>query len=212
MAGELGLTRLRVRAAWRFLLPTLVVLALVAGWPLVRTLWFSLTDAHLDDLGNYRFVGVDNYLQFDDGEWYGVLADADWWGAVWRTFWFALVSVSLETVLGMIVALALNVRFPLRGLLRAAVLIPWAVPTVVSAKMWAWMLNDQFGVLNFVLMGIGILHAPVAWTADPDLALWAVIMVDVWKATPFMALLILASLQMLPGDCYEAARVDGVHP
>jgi len=95
---------------------------------------------------------------------------------------------------------------------RAAILIPWAIPTVVSARMWGWMLNDQFGILNHVLMGLGIISQPVAWTADAQLAMWAVVMVDVWKATPFMALLLLAALQMLPTDCYEAGRVDGVHP
>lgn len=210
--NELSLARTRVRAGWMFLAPTLVVLALVAGWPLLRTVWFGFTDADLSDISSWRFIGFANYLEHDQGRWYGLLADPDWWGAVWRTVWFAGVSVSLETVLGMIVALALNVRFPLRGLLRAAILIPWAIPTVVSAKMWSWMLNDQFGIVNHVLMGLGLIGQPVAWTASPDLAMWAVIMVDVWKATPFMALLILAALQMLPADCYEAARVDGVHP
>jgi trehalose/maltose transport system permease protein len=207
-----GLARQRVRAAWVFLAPSLVVLALVAGWPLARTLWFGFTDAALDDLDAARFIGLSNYLERDGGEWYGVLADPIWWQAVWRTLWFAVVSVSLETVLGLVVALALNVRFPLRGLVRAAILIPWAIPTVVSARMWGWMLNDQFGILNHVLMGVGLIDHPVAWTADPTLAMWAVVMVDVWKATPFMALLTLAALQMLPGDCYEAARVDGIHP
>jgi trehalose/maltose transport system permease protein len=206
------LARLRVRAAWQLLAPTLVVLALVAGWPLLRTIWFGFTDADLADISQYRFIGFANYLEYDQGQWYGLLADPDWWAAAWRTIWFAVVSVSLETVLGMVVALALNVRFALRGLLRAAILIPWAIPTVVSAKMWSWMLNDQFGVINHLFMGLGLIDQPVAWTAQPDLAMWAVIMVDVWKSTPFMALLILAALQMLPADCYEAARVDGVHP
>jgi len=211
MTGR-SLARTRVRAAWTFLAPTLIVLAAVAGWPLLRTVWFGFTDADLSDISRYRFIGLANYLEFDNGEWYGVLADAQWWGAVWRTLWFALVSVSLETVLGMVVALALNVRFPLRGVLRAAILIPWAIPTVVSAKMWGWMLNDQFGVINHLLMSLHLIAQPVAWTASPDLAMWAVIVVDVWKATPFMALLILAALQMLPADCYEAGRVDGIHP
>ena len=207
-----GLAGQRVRAAWLFLAPTLVALLLVAGWPLARTLWFGFTDAHLDELDAARFIGLDNYLARDGGEWFGVLADPVWWQAVWRTLWFAGVSVALETVLGLVVALALNVRFPLRALVRAAILIPWAIPTVVSARMWGWMLNDQFGILNHVLMGLGLLSQPVAWTADPQLAMWAVVMVDVWKATPFMALLTLAALQMLPTDCYEAARVDGIHP
>jgi trehalose/maltose transport system permease protein len=97
-------------------------------------------------------------------------------------------------------------------LVRAIVLIPWAIPTVVSARMWNWMLHDQFGVVNDLLLRLGVISAPIAWTANTDTALWAVVMVDVWKATPFMALLILAGLQMLPGDIYEAARVDGIHP
>jgi len=206
------LARTRVRSAWLFLAPTLLVLAAVAGWPLLRTVGFSFTDADLADISSDRFIGLANYLEHDQGAWYGVLADPQWWGAVWRTIWFAAMSVSLETVLGMVVALALNVRFRLRGLLRAAILVPWAIPTVVSAKMWGWMLNDQFGVINHLLMGLHLIDQPVAWTASPTLAMWAVVMVDVWKATPFMALLILAALQMLPTDCYEAGRVDGIHP
>ena len=210
--GTSRLTRSRVRAAWLFISPMLVVLALVAGWPLARTIWFSLTDADLNNLNDYAFVGLDNYLAYYEGEWLGILTDPDWWQAVWNTIWFTLVSVATETVLGLIVALVLNARFPGRGMLRAIVLVPWAIPTVVSARMWNWMLHDQFGVVNDILMRLGLISAPVAWTANPDTALWAVVMVDVWKTTPFMALLILAGLQMLPGDIYEAARVDGVHP
>ncbi|MFN3687412.1 carbohydrate ABC transporter permease [Salinarimonas sp.] len=206
------LTRARVRSAWIFLAPMLLVLALVAGWPLLRTIYFSFTDATLTNLQSYRFIGFDNFLEYYDGEWFGLMADPNWWRAVYNTIWFTVVSVSIELVLGMIIALTLNAAFPGRGMLRAAILIPWAIPTIVSAKMWGWMLHDQFGVLNSILMGIGIISAPVAWTASPETALWAVVMVDVWKTTPFMALLILAALQMLPSDCYEAAKVDGIHP
>ncbi len=206
------LTRTRVTAAWVFLAPMLVILALVAGWPLARTIWFGFTDASLADLSEYEFVGFTNYLSYEGGRWFGLLADPDWWRAVWNTVYFTVISVTLETVLGTIVALVLNANFRGRGLVRAAVLIPWAIPTIVSAKMWSWMLNDQFGLINHALMGLGLIAQPLAWTADPDLALISVIMVDVWKTTPFMALLILAALQMLPSDCYEAARVDGIHP
>jgi trehalose/maltose transport system permease protein len=212
MSERSELTRTRVAAAWWFLAPMLVILALVAGWPLARTIWFGFTDASLADLSHYDFVGFDNYLSRDGDGWYGLLADPDWWGAVWNTVAFTVISVTLETVLGMIVALVLNANFRGRALVRAAVLIPWAVPTIVSAKMWGWMLNDQFGLINHALMALGLLTLPIAWTADPQLALLSVVMVDVWKTTPFMALLILAALQMLPTDCYEAARVDGVHP
>ena len=204
--------RERVRTAWLFLAPMLAVLAITAGWPLARTVWFSLTDATLVDMSRYELVGLSNYLSFEGGRWYGVLSDPQWLAALRNTLVFAVVSVAFETVLGIAVALLLNASFPGRGLLRAAMLVPWAVPTVVSAKMWAWMLNDQFGVVNDLLLKLGLVSAPIAWLADPHLSLASVIVVDVWKTTPFVALLVLAGLQMLPKDCYEAARVDGVHP
>ncbi len=190
----------------------LVVLAAVAGWPLLRTIWFGFTDARLDAIDDWHFIGVENYLAHADGQWWGLFADPLWWSAVRITLWFALVSVGLETVLGLGTALLLHRRFPGRAWVRAAILIPWAVPTVVSARLWDWMLNDQFGIVNEWLLVTGVIAAPIAWTANPDTALWAIVLVDVWKTTPFMTLLILAGLQMLPGDCFDAARVDGVHP
>ncbi|SFR47294.1 carbohydrate ABC transporter membrane protein 1, CUT1 family (TC 3.A.1.1.-) [Marinobacter gudaonensis] len=204
--------RQRLRAAWLFLIPMLVVLAAVAGWPLMRTIWFSFTDASFSNISDYGLVGFENYLVYDSGAWYGVLADPAWWNAVWNTLFFTVVSVGLETVFGLIIALTLNAQFRGRGWVRAATLIPWAVPTIVSAKMWGWMLHDQFGIVNEMLMGLGLIAEPLNWTANADLSMWAVIMVDVWKTTPFMALLTLAALQMLPSDCYEAAKVDGIHP
>ncbi|MEM6616312.1 MAG: sugar ABC transporter permease [Pseudomonadota bacterium] len=212
MAKRSQLTADRINSARLFLLPMVAVLALVAGWPLIRTIWFGFTDASLSNLSDYSFIGFENYFAIYDGEAFGLLADPDWWNAVWNTVWFTVVSVSIETALGLIVALVLNAEFKGRSIVRAAVLIPWAIPTIVSAKMWGWMLHDQFGVLNDMLMGVGLISQPIAWTADPSTAMMAVIMVDVWKTTPFMALLILAALQMLPSDCYEAAKVDGVHP
>ncbi|HET7506585.1 MAG TPA: sugar ABC transporter permease [Kofleriaceae bacterium] len=205
-AGD-RLSRKRTLTAWVFLAPMLVVLALVAAWPLLRTVWLGLTDANLLRLDQARWVGLDNFT----GK-HGLIHDRVWWLAVKNTLWFTLLSVSIETVLGMIVALVLTRTFPGRGLVRAAVLIPWAIPTVVSAKMWSWMLNDQFGIINHALMGLGIIDSPRAWTADPSLLMTSVVLVDVWKTTPFMALLVLAALQMLPKECYEAAQIDGVHP
>lgn len=203
-----GLSRQRVRWAWIALAPMLAVLLAVAGWPLARTLWFSFTDASLDHLADWHVVGLDNYI----GE-YGVLSrDSDFWQAARNTLAFAVLSVALETVLGLVVALVINHPSKLRTLLRAAVLVPWAIPTVVSARIWGWLLNDQYGIVNHWLLQLGLTHQPLAWTADPHLALFTVVMVDVWKTTPFMALLILAALQTVPSDCYEAAQVDGVPP
>jgi trehalose/maltose transport system permease protein len=211
------LSRQRVRSAWLFLVPMLLVLATVAGWPLLRTIYFGFTDASLEDLGAARWVGFRQYLEYADygdgtGEWFGLLADPVWWKAVYNTVWFTVISVTLETLIGLVVALVLNAEFKGRGLVRAAILIPWAIPTIVSAKMWGWMLHDQFGLINQLLVDWGLIAQKIAWTADPQYALWTVVAVDVWKTTPFMALLILAALQTLPKDCYEAARVDGVHP
>jgi trehalose/maltose transport system permease protein len=202
--GASALTRARARSAWIFMAPMLIVLALVAGWPLALTIWYGFTDASLSDVSAASLVGLGNYAYLVD--------DPDWWRAVRNTFVFAGASVALETALGLAIALALNAHVRGRGLLRAAILIPWAIPTVVSAQMWAWMFNDVFGVINHVLLALGVLAAPLAWTASADTALLAIIMVDVWKTTPFMALLLLAGLQMLPQECYESARVDGVHP
>lgn len=198
------LTRQRVRSAWLFLTPMLIVLALVAGWPLAKTIAYGFTDASLIDPASAKFVGFDNFAY--------LLLDANWWTAVWNTVVFAAISVSLETVLGLTIALALNAQFRGRGGLRAAILIPWAIPTVVSAQMWSWMFNDVFGVINHMLLALGLIAQPVAWLASSDTALLSIILVDVWKTTPFMALLILAGLQMLPKECFESARVDGVHP
>lgn len=201
------LTQAKVRSAWLFVLPTLLVLALVAIWPLLRTIAFSFTDASLRDMTG-QFVGLENY--FD--QYLGLFTDRDWWRSVSNTLVFAAVAVSLETVFGVLVALLLHRNVPGRGLLRAAILIPWAMPTIVAGRMWHWMLNDQFGVINAALVWMGIIDAPIAWTASSGTAMMAMIAVDVWKTTPFMALMVLAGLQMLPGDCYEAAKIDGIHP
>ncbi|SEJ95398.1 Trehalose transport system permease protein SugA [Marinovum algicola] len=200
-----------------FLAPMLIVLGAVALFPLGQTIWFGFTDASLNNIDAARFVGLRNYIEWLDygngqGEWLGLLADDRWWRAVRNTVWFAVVSVSFETLFGLIIALVLNAKFPGRAVVRTLVLVPWAIPTVVSAKMWGWMLHDQFGIINDMLIKLGLIATPIAWTASADTAMAAVMMVDIWKTTPFMALLILAGLQMIPDDIYEAARLDGINP
>ena len=206
----------RVKTAWLFLAPMVLLMLVVAVWPLVRSIWFSFTDININDISAAEFVGWENYfgdygLFFNPNEEGGFWA-GDWGISIRNTFSFAVVSVILETLTGFGMALLLNQEFKGRSLVRTAVLVPWAIPTIVSAKMWGWMLNDQFGVINTYLVGLGIISQKIAWTAEPAYALWTVVLVDVWKTTPFMALLILAALQTVPKDCYEAARVDGVHP
>ncbi|CAN5323541.1 sugar ABC transporter permease [soil metagenome] len=216
-ARKSQLMRQRVRSAWIFLIPMLLVLAAVAGWPLLRTIYFSFTNTSLSDFENHQWIGFGNYfseLKMPSGAviYDGLLVDPLWWRAVWNTVRFTLLSVTFETILGMVVALVLNAEFRGRGLVRAAILIPWAIPTIVSAKMWAWMLNDQFGIINDILLHLHLITEKIAWTASANTAMTAVLIVDIWKTTPFMALLILAGLQMVPTDIYEAAKIDGIHP
>ena len=202
--GTSALRRQRLRFAWLFVAPTLITIAVIGAWPLAQTVWLSFTDATLGAVRAPNLIGFENYAL--------LLGDPEWWNAVRNTFVFAVCSVTLETVLGIAIALVLNAEFRGRGLVRAAVLVPWAIPLVVSGKMWAWMYNDQFGVINEILMDLGVIGRPIAWLADPDLAMAAVIATDVWKTTPFMVILILAALQMVPKALYEAARLDGIHP
>jgi trehalose/maltose transport system permease protein len=204
-----SLQQRRARAAWLLVAPALLLLFAVAGWPLLRTLFYSFTDAALDTPEEYNFVGLSNYLDFADGERFGVLADPLWWQAVGNTLWFAGASVSLELVFGMLLALLMNEKFRGQGLVRAAILVPWAIPTIVTAKMWGWMFHDQYGVVNDLLLRTGLIDAPLSWIAEPTLSMWAVVIADVWKTVPFMALMLLAALQLIPSDLYEAARVDG---
>ena len=217
LRAERSLQQQRARAAFWFLAPMLVMLFCVAAWPLMRSIYFSFTDTSLNNLYGGEFVGFDNYLRWrvlESGRirWGGTLADPDWWNAVWNTVRFSVVSVTLETFLGLMVALVLNAEFKGRGIVRAAILVPWAIPTIVSAKMWGWMLNDQNGIINAMLLSLGVINEKIAWTANTDTAMFAVLVVDIWKTTPFMALLCLAGLQMIPRDIYEAAKVDGIHP
>ena len=203
--------------AYALVAPALIVLAIVIGYPIVRAIWLSFqANRHLDpQTGVFvdgGFAGLDNYLYWIQNRCMspagtvgdcppGVLA-TDFWPALGITLFFTVVTVSLEAVLGMVMALIMNHPSRVRALVRAAVLIPWAIPTAVTAKLWQFMFAPN-GIVN------SLLGQDIAWTTDPWAARIAVIIADVWKTTPFVALLILAGLQMVPKDVYEAARVDG---
>lgn len=136
--------------------------------------------------------------------------DADFITGIWDTFNFAFWSVLLETLLGLGIALVVNANFPGRGIMRAAMLVPWAIPTVVSARMWQWMLSgNRTGFFNTMGSYLGWSDGKTAFLTEPALQLPSIIMIDVWKTTPFMALLLLAGLQSIPSDIYEAADIDG---
>jgi trehalose/maltose transport system permease protein len=198
------LQRARVRTALWLLAPALALLLAVAAWPLLHTVALAFSDATLERPGAARWVGGENFA--------ALAADPDWWQALANTLRFAALSVSLELALGLGVALVLRRAFPGNGLVRAAVLLPWAVPNVVSARLWAWMAHDLYGVFNDLLLRAGLIAHPVAWLADPAGALGLIVAADVWKTTPFVALLLLAGLQAIPRELYESARVDGAGP
>lgn len=261
--GTETLSEASARAAWNLLVPTIVVMIVVALRPLEKTFITSLTDDRFADAAEARWVGLDNYtrllafrldavpctrdeatgacqvnengqivfprvrdvvdesyldLRFREageiviGETKIVLSgrDRDFFAAVGNTLVFTVFSVVLELVLGLFIAMVINSKFPGRGIMRTAMLVPWAIPTVVSARLWSVMLRpDSSGVINQFLMSVGVLNSPQAWLATTHLQLPAVIAIDVWKTTPFMALILLAGLQVIPDDLYEAADVDG---
>lgn len=194
----------QTRTAWLLLAPTLAIVLLVAFFPLAQTVYLSFTNDRLADLNPPEWVGLENYSR--------LLHDTRFRDAIWVTVKFSMITVSVELVLGMIVALAVNSQFKGRGMMRAAMLVPWAIPTVVSAQMWQWMYHDIYGVFNDLLNDkLGLIDSNIAWTARSSTSLWAVAAVDIWKTTPFMALLLLAGLQVIPTDVYEAATVDGAN-
>ncbi|MFB1484381.1 carbohydrate ABC transporter permease [Corallococcus sp. RDP092CA] len=183
------------RQAYLLVAPAVVVLAVVALYPVLAAVWLSLHRFILV-FGERRFTGLENYAY--------LMGDARFWSALGNTAYFTAVAVAVELLLAVPLALLLNRAFPGRGLLRASVLVPWAIPTVVSARLWAWMFNPDYGLINRLLGG-----ADINWLGAPGYALHAAILVDVWKTTPFVALLVLAGLQGIPEDLYKAARVDG---
>jgi len=207
--GRGALGRLKLRTALLFLLPTAVLLAVVAGWPLLRTIALSFTDSSLYALDEPSWIRFDNYLYFLDGQALGILADPLWWASVRNTLVFAVASVAIEFALGMGIALTLNKAFRFRGVVRTLILIPWAIPTIITAQVWIWMLHDQYGIVNRLLEAAGLIAEGVPWLTQESTALASIILIDVWKTTPFMTLMLLAALQTVPKDLIEAARIDG---
>ena len=187
--------RAEARLALWLLIPTGIVLAIVIAYPVVRALWLSLfSDARF---GTSKFIGLDNYIRAFTGSGSDVF-----WQAFWFTTQLTIVTMALELVIGFAMALIMNKAFRGRGLVRASVLVPWAIPTAVAAKLWEWNFQPD-GVVNQVF-GTNII-----WTAGHWSSFWAIVIADVWKTAPFIALLVLAGLQIIPSEVYEAAKVDG---
>ncbi|WP_284945130.1 carbohydrate ABC transporter permease [Acidisoma cladoniae] len=185
---------------WLLLLPAIVALCAVSFYPILNGIWLSLTNTSLITQQS-TFVWFTNYGT--------LLADGQFWNAWKHTLVFTLVSTGLETVIGMGMALLLYEAFIGRSIIRAAMLVPWAMPTVVTSKMFGWLFDGQYGLINYILVHAHILAANVNWYGSVHTALGTIIVADVWKTTPFMALLLLAGLQTVPVSLVEAARMDG---
>jgi trehalose/maltose transport system permease protein len=185
------------RTAYYMILPALLIILVVAFYPIAYAVYLSFFKANINNAGN--FVGLQNYVL--------MVQSSEFVEGLRNTLIFTVVSVFFEFVIGLAIALAINRAFRGRGLVRAAVLVPWAFPTVISAVMWRLMFQDQVGIIQYAASSLSLISEPIL--SDQTLLLIAAIIVDTWKTTPFMALLLLAGLQTIPNDLYEAARVDG---
>jgi trehalose/maltose transport system permease protein len=253
------------RTAWNLLVPTVIVLVVVAARPLEKTFIASLTNDEFARATEIEFVGLDNYAQllgvrfdaiacttdeagactrdeagavvyprprdvldesyrelrfrelssFELGNTRYVFSgrDADFFKSVGNTLIFTILSVTLELILGLFIAMVINSKFVGRGMLRTAMLVPWAIPTVVSARLWQIMLRDnQSGFINTFFLNLGLINQSQAWLANSSTQIFTLVAIDVWKTTPFMALILLAGLQTISSEVYEAADVDGANP
>ncbi|MGO4339659.1 carbohydrate ABC transporter permease [Labrys sp. KB_33_2] len=197
--------RLRARLMpYALLAPALLVVFVVVFVPMIEAIYTSLFDLVLWKPNAARFVGFGNYIK--------LFADPVFWTALWHTVVWIGLTVPLQMGLGLMTALLLNRDFPWRGLARAMIIIPWALPSVVIALMWRWIYDPNTGVLNDMLLSVHLIQSAVPWLADPNVALYAVIATLTWQGFPFFAVMILAGLQGIPRSQYEAASIDGATP
>jgi multiple sugar transport system permease protein len=192
----------QMRLGYALVLPSLAVLVFTVFYPIAQTIGYSLHTNRLNMpyLGT-PFVGLSNYAT--------LLVQPAFWKAVGHTLEYTLITVAGEIVLGLLVALTVHQSFRGRGLVRAAVLIPWSLPGIVIGLSWAWLYLVPFGVLNDALVRVGILSSPFSFLGDANAAMWSVSAATIWRQTPFAALILLAGLQTISLDLYEAAKIDG---
>jgi ABC-type sugar transport system permease subunit len=181
-------------------LPAVLVTLIGLFLPILYSLWLSLLD-RLPGASGAGFIGISNYIQ--------IIASSQFRSSLSTTLIFTLIAVTLETIFGLGIALLLNETFPGRGLVRAAILVPWAFPLLLAAQMWFLMYNDRTGIISYFLQQLHVLAPGATLLQSNSGIITAAIIVDVWKNTPFMALLLLAGLQVIPSELYEASKVDG---
>ncbi|MFD2207869.1 carbohydrate ABC transporter permease [Kiloniella antarctica] len=194
----------KATTAWLLLTPMMTIIIGVVGYPLIKTVYYSFTSAHLAAPETTdHWVGFKNYFK--------ALGNNHFLDSIENTAYFVSVSVSAEIIIGVLVALLLNQAFHGRTLLRALLILPLALPTVVNAMMWRLIYGPDFGALNALLTQIGLIEQYQSWLGDPDIALSMVAIADVWKNFPLVALITLAALQTISKDLIEAATLDGAN-
>ena len=186
---------------WLLLAPALVITTLIVLFPATQTIWMSFHDVVLFRPRSRPFVGLANYAT--------ALADPVFWQSLSTSLIWVIAAVGLQFLLGLGAALLLNRRFGWRGLARALIVVPWALPSVIIGLIWTWMLDFNLGLINEIGVRLGLLEHPIAWLSQPGTALAAVILAVVWQGFPFFAVTLLAGLQAIPAELYEAASLDG---
>ena len=184
-----------------FYVPAVMLLLLVVAYPILRTTVLSFTQMSLHTAFQPDFAGLQNY--------YRLAFDSRFHNALKVTAVFTVISVALEFAVGLLLALTADAFVRGRSIIRSFFLAPWTLPTAIIAVLWAWIFNDQYGALNALLLKANIIHAPIAWLAEPGSALASIVIADVWKTTPFVFLVLLAGVQNVPRDLYEAIELDG---
>ena len=194
--------RQRLLMGYLFLVPALLLFLVFVAYPVFNTINTSFYSLRIQTLNKGgKWVGLDNYVK--------LLRDENVWATLKFTLSFTFIAVILETFIGMVCALMINRSFWGQRLLCAMILIPWCIPTVVSALMWSYMFAESYGVINQFLQALGIIREPISWVTGTKEAFLSVVLSDVWKTTPYMALLLLSGLKTVPEELYEAARIDG---
>lgn len=186
------------------IIPAVIIIFAIVIYPLLNAFYQSFIDSNLAYPQLRKFIGIGNYID--------VLKDKYFWLSILNTVYFTIFSIILEFLFGFIIALVLNEKFYMKWLVRTLIMIPWAIPPVVNATVWKWILNSEYGSLNSILHSLGIIKEYKIWLSSPFWSLMLVILADVWKYTPLVALMLLAALQTIPEDLYEAAKIDGASP
>jgi len=192
------------KMGYLFIIPSLILIFALILYPVFNTLYLSFFNYRVQTMAlGKTFVGLRNFIK--------IFNDETFFKSLKFTLLFTVVAVSMETIIGMIFANIMNRKLPGQGIIRTSVLIPWAIPTIISGLMWKFMYSQQYGIINHIFLKLQFIKEAIPWLSDSFVAVIAVIIADVWKTTPYMSLLILSGLQTIPIQLYEAAAIDGAN-